>query len=65
VLGAIDRPAVAAATVAGLTTRWVGNGRVEAGARGLASGVDSLAFLHDLSEAGVRAAVFEGAAESS
>lgn len=62
VLGAIDRPAVAAATVAGLAARWVGAGRVEPGAKGLASSVDALPFLHDLSEAGVRAAVFEGAA---
>jgi hypothetical protein len=62
VLGAIDRPAVAAATVAGLAARWVGSGRVEPGARGLAASVDALAFLQDLSEAGVRAAVFEGAA---
>jgi saccharopine dehydrogenase-like NADP-dependent oxidoreductase len=62
VLGAIDRPAVAAATVAGLTTRWIGSGRVAAGAHGLAGAVDALRFLHDLSEAGVRAAVFEGAA---
>ena len=36
VLGAIDRPAVAAATVAGLTARWIGAGRVEPGRRGLA-----------------------------
>jgi len=62
VLGAIDRPAVAAATVAGLTARWVGAGRTEPGAQGLASLVDALPFLHELSDAGVRAAVFEGAA---
>ena len=61
VLGAIDRPAVAAATVAGLTARWLAGGRVESGARGLAEMVDPLPFLHELSEAGVRAAVFEGA----
>jgi hypothetical protein len=62
VLGAIDRPAVAAATVAGLAARWAGAGRIEPGARGLAGAVDALPFLHELSEAGVRAAVFEGAA---
>lgn len=62
VLGAIDRPAVAAGTVAGLTVRWIGEGRIEPGARGLAATVDSLRFLHELSDAGVRAAVFEGAA---
>jgi hypothetical protein len=64
VLGAIDRPAVAAATVAGLTARWIGAGQVTAGAHGLAGAVDALRFLHDLSDAGVRAAVFEGAAAS-
>lgn len=62
VLGAIDRPAVAAGTVAGLTARWIAQGRVEPGAHGLAAAVEPLAFLHDLADAGVRAAVFEGAA---
>jgi saccharopine dehydrogenase-like NADP-dependent oxidoreductase len=65
VLGAIDRPAVAAGTVAGLAARWVGAGELAPGAHGLASAVDPLRFLHDLSEAGVRAAVFEGAATPS
>lgn len=60
VLGAIDRPAVAAGTVAGLAARWVAAGRVEPGAQGLANAVDPLRFLQDLSDAGVRAAVFEG-----
>jgi hypothetical protein len=55
---------VAAATVAGLTARWIGAGQVTAGAHGLAGAVDALRFLHDLSDAGVRAAVFEGAAAS-
>lgn len=62
VLGAIDRPAVGAGTVAGLTARWLGQGRIDPGARGLADAVDPLRFLHELSDAGVRAAVFEGAA---
>lgn len=62
VLGAIDRPAVAAATVAGLTARWVAQGRIAAGAQGLASAVEALPFLQELSSQGVRAAVFEGAA---
>jgi saccharopine dehydrogenase-like NADP-dependent oxidoreductase len=62
VLGAIDRPAVAAGTVAGLAARWVGEGRMAAGASGLAGAVDALRFLHDLADAGVRAAVFEGTA---
>jgi hypothetical protein len=62
VLGAIDRPAVAAGTVAGLTARWIGRGTLAPGAAGLAASVDALAFLHELSDAGVRAAVFEGIA---
>jgi hypothetical protein len=65
VLGAIDRPAVAAGTVAGLAARWVGEGKLDPGARGLASAVDTLRFLHDLADAGVRAAIFEGTASSS
>lgn len=61
VLGAIDRPAVAAGTVAGLAARWVTQGKVATGAHGLASAVEPLGFLHELGTAGVRAAVFEGA----
>jgi saccharopine dehydrogenase-like NADP-dependent oxidoreductase len=64
VLGAIDRPAVAAGTVAGLTARWVGGDQITPGARGLAGAVEPLRFLHELSDAGVRAAVFEGASVS-
>jgi saccharopine dehydrogenase-like NADP-dependent oxidoreductase len=60
VLGAIDRPAVAAGTVAGLAARWVAAGRVGPGAQGLGGAVDALRFLQELSESGVRAAVFEG-----
>ena len=62
VLGAVDRPAVAAGTVAAVTARWVATGRaLTTGAAGLASLVESLPLLHDLARAGVRAAVFEGA----
>lgn len=62
VLGAIDRPAVAAGAVAGLAVRRIAQGRIdETGAQGLATAVDALPFLHDLADAGVRAAVFEGA----
>ena len=62
VLGAVDRPAVAAGTVAAVTARWVGAGRTaSAGAAGLATLVEPLPFLHELARAGVRAAVFEGA----
>ena len=61
VLGAVDRPAVAAGTVAGLTARWIVAGRITTpGARGLASLVDTLPFLRELARTGVRAAVFEG-----
>ena len=61
VLGAVDRPAVAAGTVAGVTARWVADGQtLTNGAAGLATLVDPLPFLHELARAGVRAAVFEG-----
>ena len=61
VLGAVDRPAVAAGTVAAVTARWVGSGRTLAkGAGGLAALIEPLPFLHELARAGVRAAVFEG-----
>jgi Oxidoreductase family, NAD-binding Rossmann fold len=61
VLGAVDRPAVAAGTVAAVTARWVGSGRSTGpGAAGLATLVEPLPFLHELGRAGVRAAVFEG-----
>jgi saccharopine dehydrogenase-like NADP-dependent oxidoreductase len=61
VLGAVDRPAVAAGTVAAITARWIAAGRtLRTGAGGLASLVEPLPFLHELSRAGVRAAVFEG-----
>ena len=61
VLGAVDRPAVAAGTVAGLTARWIAGGQIETrGAMGLASLVEALPFLRELARTGVRAAVFEG-----
>jgi hypothetical protein len=61
VLGAVDRPAVAAGTVAAVTARWVGSGQAAGpGAAGLATLVEPLPFLHELGRAGVRAAVFEG-----
>lgn len=61
VLGAVDRPAVAAGTVAAVTARWVASGKgLTTGAAGLASLVEPLPFLHELARAGVRAAVFEG-----
>ena len=60
VVGAIDRPAVAAGAVAGLAARWALEGRYEPGAAGLAGRVEPVAFLTELSEFGVRAAVFVG-----
>jgi saccharopine dehydrogenase-like NADP-dependent oxidoreductase len=61
VLGAVDRPAVAAGTVAAVTARWVAGGQaLTTGAAGLAALVEPLPFLHELGRAGVRAAVFEG-----
>lgn len=62
VLGAVDRPGVAAGTVAAVAAVWAAEGRLaRAGAGGLAALVaEPAAFLHDLAERGVRAAVFEG-----
>jgi saccharopine dehydrogenase-like NADP-dependent oxidoreductase len=63
VLGVIDRPAVAAGTVAAVAAVEAGAGRLaRSGAGGLAEVVtDPLSLLRDLWERGVRAAVFEGA----
>jgi saccharopine dehydrogenase-like NADP-dependent oxidoreductase len=61
VLGAVDRPAVAAGTVAGQTARWIVGGQIDfRGAGGLAAIVEPLSFLRELARSGVRAAVFEG-----
>jgi hypothetical protein len=61
VVGAVDRPAVATGTVAAVTARWIAAGRTLAtGAMGLASLVEPLPFLQELSRAGIRGAVFEG-----
>jgi hypothetical protein len=64
VLGAIDRPAVAAGTTAAVAAAWAADGRLlRAGAGGLAELVDEpVAFLQELAHRGVRAAVFEGSA---
>ena len=66
VLGAIDRPGVAAGAVAAVAAAWLAGGRLaRTGAAGLAELVAEPApFLHDLAARGVRAAVFEGAAAS-
>lgn len=65
VLGALDRPAVAAGTVAAVAADWAGTGRLaRSGAGGLAEMVeDPLPFLQELAHRGVRAAAF-GASDS-
>lgn len=66
VLGAVDRPAVAAGAVAALAARWIVDGRLaRTGAAGLASLVDPGPFLVALADRGVKAAVFEGAGSSA
>lgn len=60
VLGALDRPAVAAGAVAALAARWVADGRIPAGARGLAAIDEPLPFLTELAQSGIKAAVFDG-----
>jgi hypothetical protein len=66
VLGAIDRPAVAAGAVAALAARWIVDGRMaRTGAGGLASLVDPGPFLAALADRGVKAAIFEGAGASA
>jgi CTP:molybdopterin cytidylyltransferase MocA len=62
VLGAIDRPAVAAGTVAAVAAVWTASGRLSRpGAAGLAELVtEPVPFLRELSRRGVKAAVFEG-----
>jgi hypothetical protein len=60
VLGAIDRPAVAAGAVAALAAVAVGRGEVRPGARGLAGAVEPVPFLAELARRGVKAAAFVG-----
>ena len=61
VMGAMDRPAVAAGAVAAVATHAVLDGSIRRfGAGGLAELVDPLEFLTELARRGVRAAVFEG-----
>lgn len=62
VLGAMDRPAVAAGAVAAVAATWVHAGRVaRPGASGLAGLVEPVPLLHELHRRGVRAAAFDGA----
>ncbi len=62
VYGALDRPAVAAGTVASVAAAWTTDGRLSRlGAGGLAELIDEpVPFLQELARRGVRAAVFEG-----
>ncbi len=64
VLGALDRPALAAGAVAAVAASWAVEGRfARAGAGGLAELVaDPVPFLRELADRGVRSAVFEGTA---
>lgn len=62
VLGAIDRPAVAAGAVAAVAVAAAQRGHLRRnGAGGLAELADPLPFLSELARRGVKAAVFEGA----
>lgn len=66
VLGAVDRPAVAAGAVAALACRWAVEGRLSRpGASGLAGLVEPGSFLATLAERGVKVAVFEGGQHGS
>ena len=61
VLGAIDRPAVAAGVVAALAVACIGQAKLTRfGAGGLAELAEPTPLLASLAERGVRAAVFEG-----
>jgi hypothetical protein len=61
VLGAMDRPAVAAGAVAALAALWAGEGKLQRpGASGLAGLVEPTPFLAELARRGVRAAAFHG-----
>lgn len=66
VLGAVDRPAVAAGAVAAVAARWSVDGRLlRTGAAGLAALAEPGPFLAALADRGVKAAIFEGAGASA
>ncbi len=67
VLGAIDRPAVAAGAVAAVLAVHAGDGRVPtAGAVSVGDAtIDAAAVLAELARRGVKVAVFEGAGDSA
>jgi len=60
VVGALDRPAVAAGATAALALRWAVAGRLPSGAAGLGAVTEPVPFLSELAGVGVKAAVFEG-----
>jgi saccharopine dehydrogenase-like NADP-dependent oxidoreductase len=60
ILGAMDRPAVAAGAVAAVAAVAAARGELRAGAAGLAELVEPVPFLAELARRGVKAAVFEG-----
>lgn len=63
VLGAMDRPGVAAGCVAALAAIWAGKGELlRTGAAGLGELVEPVPFLAELARRGVRSATFEGVA---
>ena len=62
VLGAMDRPGVAAGAVAAVSALWIAEGLLRGpGAGGLAGSVAPVPFLAELARRGVKAAAFEGA----
>ena len=65
VLGVMDRPATAAAAVSALAGVWAARGQLQRpGAAGLAELLDPVPYLGELARRGIKAAVFEGAAEA-
>ena len=59
-LGALDRPAVAAGATARAGASMGGGGRLPVGAGGLGTIDEPVAFLSELVTVGIKAAVFEG-----
>ena len=62
VLGCAERPAVAAGTVAAAAVSAILRSR-EPGVRGLAEAVETVPFLHDLIDRGLRLEIFTGAGD--
>lgn len=65
VLGAMDRPAVAAGAVAAVAALWVADGQIAPGAAGLASTVSPVPFLAELARRGIKAAAFDGSSAAT